>query len=376
MCVLLDIIPVEPKRFHSFANQAVQFGYMLAECRGRECELADSNRVSNFPFEKLEARRSQLRGHGAVDQGIALCVIYYCFDLWNDGRLPSRCKQRVENGGLVAKIQPSQDDRSVLGGELCQLRYGRFQQNFEEAPPGEKLSVVSEELVAGLTKLLQIVLKFARSFSHVRHRSEGRGRGSAAHAGYHARQAQAAWLAFQQGQAEEAVVRGDLRIALLLFGTFALTCAAMGADWLLALLNIVARWLLAWPAPSKEFSEVLAAWAWPSAILILSYILRRPLRIAAHNLSKRFEKDRISVGNGLLEIDAATSLIPLNQAERDSQVKEALWEYGGSSQENWNRLVAWLTRNGFPSVEVEDFLSEAIFASERETAYKELTEGR
>ena len=156
---------------------------------------------------------------------------------------------------------------------------------------------------------------------------------------------------------------------------FCLAAEALGYPIILSVLKIFSGWLEAVPGPTAEWASILAAWGWPLSALLIAYLLKRPLRIAAHHLAKRFEKDRIKVG-GLLEIDAATSLIPLNDAARDVKVIEGMWEFVGASDEAWDQLLTWISTRVAPNVEVEDFLTERIFAPERELAYTELVEGK
>jgi hypothetical protein len=52
-----------------------------------------------------------------------------------------------------------------------------------------------------------------------------------------------------------------------------------------------------------------------------------------------------------------------------------MWEFVGASDENWNSVLTWITQRIATGIEIEDFLSEHIFAPERELAYTELVEG-
>jgi hypothetical protein len=179
------------------------------------------------------------------------------------------------------------------------------------------------------------------------------------------------------------MVKGDWLVILVLSLALAFGLALAGADVTLWAIHTISRWLLAFPVPAKETAEILAAWAWPISVLILAFILRRPLKIAAYHLARRFRHSRIKMGGGLLEIDAATSLIPLtdnvNPAEvgfsiGDLRIIEEVWEFAGASSENWDRLLSWISQRVSPNLEVEDFLAERIFAPERELAYRELIE--
>ena len=100
--------------------------------------------------------------------------------------------------------------------------------------------------------------------------------------------------------------------------------------------------------------------------------LARVSLTTAYYLARRFRTDRLKAG--IFEIDAATSLIPLQEADRDQLVMERLWEFAGASDENWNRLLSWIAQEIAKGLELEDFLSESIFAPERELAYTELVE--
>lgn len=139
-------------------------------------------------------------------------------------------------------------------------------------------------------------------------------------------------------------------------------------------LRTVAGWLRALPAPTEHWAAMISALGWPTAILAVAYLLRGPLRVAANHLARRMEKDRIKVA-GFLEIDAATSVIDLDQSARHVKIIEDMWEFVGASDENWESVVSWISRNVGPSLEMEDFLSETAFASLREKAYMEMIEG-
>jgi hypothetical protein len=179
-------------------------------------------------------------------------------------------------------------------------------------------------------------------------------------------------------------MKGDWAVISVLSFAFALFMAALGADIVLWSIGIIADWLRELPAPTEHFASLLGDWAWPLAALLIAYLLRRPLRVAAGHLARRLQKDRIKLA-GILEVDAATSLITLDEglaaeplstfSPRDVKVIESMWEFVGESDENWSRLLSWIPQR-VPNLEVEDFLSERIFAPMRELAYRELVEVR
>jgi hypothetical protein len=169
-------------------------------------------------------------------------------------------------------------------------------------------------------------------------------------------------------------LKRDWLIISVLVLAFLLMAEAAGAPIMPALLSIFAGWLRTVPRPTAEWATMISAWAWPTMILLIVLLFRRPLWIAASHLARRFRADRIKAG--IFEIDAATSLIPLNERDRDTEIKEGLWEFAGASDANWDQLLGWISKQIASSVEIEDFLSEGIFASERELAYSDLVEGR
>lgn len=144
-------------------------------------------------------------------------------------------------------------------------------------------------------------------------------------------------------------------------------------------------WLRAIPGPTEHWATILAAWAWPTAILIIAYWLRRPLTDAAHRLAKRFESDNIEVGSWL-KVTADTQLKTLDQQSvteapdtpeaKDARLIEALLEYAGESEANVDRLLDWIEAHGGTTLSVEAFLTEDRFAEQRKMAYKELIEGQ
>lgn len=160
---------------------------------------------------------------------------------------------------------------------------------------------------------------------------------------------------------------------ILIALTILLLAEAAGLAIAPVLIGIISGWLLAWPPPTEHFASLLGALAWPSALLLVVYTFRRPLRTAAYYLARRFKTDKLKAG--IFEVDAATSLIPLKELDRGQMVMERLWEFAGASDDNWDRLLSWIARNIAAGVELEDFLAESIFAPERELAYTELVEG-
>lgn len=168
-------------------------------------------------------------------------------------------------------------------------------------------------------------------------------------------------------------MRREVASAAVAAAFLAVACAAIGYDWLGDVLHIVSNWLLDLPAPTETWADIIKSLAWPTTLLTIVSAFRRPLRTAAFYLARRFKTDHIKAG--IFQINAATELIPLNEADRDHKRIEALWEFVGASDENWNHLLSWIAQKIATGIEIEDFLAEGMFAPERELAYAQLVKG-
>lgn len=91
------------------------------------------------------------------------------------------------------------------------------------------------------------------------------------------------------------------RIALAIL--ILLVAEAAGLAILPVYLKIVRGWLGIWPAPTEHFSELLGHIAWPTSVLLIVWLLRRPITRAAYLLSERMKGDNLKFG-GFLEITA------------------------------------------------------------------------
>ena len=150
---------------------------------------------------------------------------------------------------------------------------------------------------------------------------------------------------------------------------------------MLGILQTIGSWLRAIPGPTEHWAAILAAWAWPTALLIAVFYLREPLRRAADKIAERFDGDDIEVGS-LLKITKNTSVTTLDEGavtkatgtveERDATVVEALLEFAGESDAHANRLLGWIAEYGGATLDAEDFLTDINFANLREKAYIEL----
>lgn len=173
-----------------------------------------------------------------------------------------------------------------------------------------------------------------------------------------------------------------LAIAGGTFFSLLLLEAAAGVAILPPLLRILANWLSLLPGPTEHFASVLAAWGWPLAVLLLTWVLRRPLKRAFEVLAERLGRDDVNFW-GLSIVAAKGDLkIPLNRQEAssesdsftpdDAETIERLYEFVGQAPENAGRLVDWVVDNVDRELDPVDFLSEPVFADERQRAYIEL----
>lgn len=153
---------------------------------------------------------------------------------------------------------------------------------------------------------------------------------------------------------------------------------------MLDVLKIIGAWLLAIPAPTASWATIVAAWAWPVAILVIAYWFRKPLEGAAGALAARFANDDIKIAN-MLEVTRNTRVVPLDKnagaagssdlSASDRELIEHMLEFVGESDENEAKLIEWIATNIGSAIEPEAFITQPQFAEQREKAYKELQMG-
>jgi hypothetical protein len=77
-----------------------------------------------------------------------------------------------------------------------------------------------------------------------------------------------------------------------------------------------------------------------------------------------------------LDREAAAQHVQVEPVGADVDVTESLLEYAGLSQENADRLLAWISVRYGSAFDPEAFLTESRFANERHQAYVELVGDR
>lgn len=177
-------------------------------------------------------------------------------------------------------------------------------------------------------------------------------------------------------------MKGDWLIIALLTLSLAVFCAVIGADWMLVVLGIVRQWLLTVPSPTEHFATLLGAFAWPLAILLVVWWLKRPIQHAATKLAERFEHDDVEVPGWLKVTNKqvatyspeAVAQQPAAPEKADVNHAEALLEYA-SNPGAANKVIDWIWNNVGSNCDIEAFFGDPMFAEEREAAYKELIEG-
>lgn len=124
---------------------------------------------------------------------------------------------------------------------------------------------------------------------------------------------------------------------------------------------------------------------WPLAVLLIAWLLRRPLSRAAYVLAERMKTDPLKIG-GFFEIGAATSFEALDRTIAAAHVDvanvgddvdhiETLLEYAGRSEENAATLLTWIARRYGSGLDPEEFMNNDRFANDRRQAYIDLVEG-
>ena len=173
---------------------------------------------------------------------------------------------------------------------------------------------------------------------------------------------------------------------LLLVFLLLLVAEAAGIAIMPVFLHILAGWLLIWPAPTEHFAGMIGDLGWPLALLLICWLLRRPIRRAAYLLSERMKGDNVRFG-GFLEItrtdfNTMDRRIAVEHAEaapaagQAVDIAESLLEYAGVSDANAMSLLNWIEANFGTMIDPEVFLTEPEFADTRQQAYIELIEGR
>lgn len=173
---------------------------------------------------------------------------------------------------------------------------------------------------------------------------------------------------------------------ILLGLTVLLLAEAAGVAIMPSLLRVLAGWLEIWPAPTEHFAALLGDLGWPIAVLLIAWMLRRPIQRAAYLLSERMRRDNLEFG-GFLKITAAefntmdrrllvdhTEAAP--EAAQDIDLAESLLEYAGRSDSHARRLLDWVLAVMGTETDPEAFLLEPQFAEARQRAYVELIKGQ
>ena len=179
-------------------------------------------------------------------------------------------------------------------------------------------------------------------------------------------------------------MKGDWLVILVLAFAFALMSALAGGDWMLWLLHTVSRWLQGWPPPDEHFASMIGDLGWPLAVLLIVWLLRRPIRRAAYLLAERMKSDAVEIP-GFLKINAVP-FIPMDRRQavehvavgpvgEDVDTAESLLEYAGLSEENARRLQEWIADRHGDFLDPEEFMTEERFANARHQAYIELVQG-
>lgn len=168
------------------------------------------------------------------------------------------------------------------------------------------------------------------------------------------------------------------RIALAIL--ILLLVEAAGLPVIPVYLRILAGWLTIWPGPTDHFASLVGDISWPISVLLIVWLLRRPITRAAYILAERMKSDNLKLG-GFFEVTKAEfntldrQLVAEHVAPplviEDVNIIEALLEYAGLSEENADRLLSWIAaRHG--RLDPEEFLTAPAFANDRRAAYIEL----
>lgn len=174
-------------------------------------------------------------------------------------------------------------------------------------------------------------------------------------------------------------MKGDGPFLLLLLGVATLLPAVAGADWVVAILHAISHWLLALPAPTDSWAQIVRAVAWP---LVLFYFLSRyrgHVRRVLDTMAERLKKDKVKLGP--FELTSDSQVITLDPEDvnestetftaQDVERIERFFEFI-TEQANFGRLADWVSQNVDPNLDIGSFLTEPPYANQREQAFQAL----
>ncbi len=145
----------------------------------------------------------------------------------------------------------------------------------------------------------------------------------------------------------------------------------------------LARWIGAFlreiPAPNDSWAEIIGHIAWPTLALFLIFRFRRFLSTLLLAIADRIRTDHVKIGwfeirpnDQVIVLDAeeaAESTLELDPS--DIQRIERMFEFLDDGDNFW-RLVKWIETDVSQTVDIEDFLTLPIYASDRARAFEQV----
>lgn len=132
------------------------------------------------------------------------------------------------------------------------------------------------------------------------------------------------------------------------------------------------------PAPTQSWADIIGHIAWPGVVLFLIIRFRIYLRTFLQTIADRLVTDDVKIGP--FELTANSEVLVLDADEIDPGGEftgddvthiEALFEFI-ADKGNETRIFQWLNENGLHTLDIVDFLTEAIYAEPRAKAYEAL----
>jgi len=132
------------------------------------------------------------------------------------------------------------------------------------------------------------------------------------------------------------------------------------------------------PAPTQSWADIIGHISWPIMVLFLILRFRAFLRTFLQTLADRLVTDDVKIGPFELTANSEVLVLDANELDPSSEFTgddvthiEALFEFMGEKG-NEARISQWLNENGLQTLDIVDFLTEAIYADRRAEAYKAL----
>lgn len=154
---------------------------------------------------------------------------------------------------------------------------------------------------------------------------------------------------------------------------------AVGFDWLFGILHAISNWLLALPEPTETWASIIRASAWPACLVYFLSCYRGHIIELLDTLAQRFKKDNVKLGP--FEITANAEILDLRPDDQGGSTeiftREDIRHVGSllefiAEPAKRHTLDGWVRENVGPQVSADSFLTEAVYATQRQQAFQAL----